>query len=280
MNILREVVSECGTTISHACALFDMPRSNFYYRNQRADDSDIANEIYDIWQENQFYGYRKITAILQQKNVAINHKKVLRLMQQMGIYALVPAPHTSKKANHNQCEKFPYLLGEMEITAPNQAWQTDITYIKMPLGFMYLLAFIDVFSRYLVSFAIGNTMDGDFAEDALKSALLCAKPELVNSDHGSQFTCKNWISMLKDNDVKISISGVGRCIDNVYIERFWRSLKVEQIYLNPPDNVKQLRENIKQYVEFYNHKRPHQALNYNIPARLYKSHNNQKIIPI
>ncbi len=183
------------------------------------------------------------------------------------IQAIHPGPNTSKRNKLHATH--PYLLRGMQFIRPNQAWQVDITYLRMPNGFIYLVALIDVYSRYIVGWSLSNTLETDFCIDALRSGLTNAEPEIINSDQGCQFTSEDWINFLREWGIKISMTGKGRCLDNIYIERFWRSLKREEFYLNEYKNVKDLREAISAYIEFYNRRRGHQSLGYKTPAELY-----------
>jgi putative transposase len=227
------------------------------------------NEIHEIWMKTPFYGYRRITAELRNLGYAINRKRVQRLMNQMKIRALYPKPKTSRA--NQQHEKYPYLLTDLEINRPDQVWATDITYIPMDRGFLYLVALIDLYSRYIVAWNLSNSLETEFCLSMLESALTKGKPDILNSDQGCQFTSERWTDQLHTNGIRISMDGKGRCMDNIYIERFWRSLKQEEIYLNPPDTVSQARQNIHDYMQFYNHRRFHQALKYQTPAALYES---------
>jgi putative transposase len=184
-----------------------------------------------------------------------------------GIQAIHPGPNTSKRNKLHAT--YPYLLRNIEITRPNQAWQVDVTYLRMPTGFMYLVALIDVYSRYVVGWSLSNTLETEFCLDALKIGLKEAVPEIINSDQGCQFTSEDWIDFLHEWEIKISMTGKGRCLDNIYIERFWRSLKREEFYLNEYKSVKELRNAISAYIEFYNRRRGHQSLGYKTPADMY-----------
>lgn len=165
---------------------------------------------------------------------------------------------------------YPYLLKNLIINKPNQVWATDITYIKMQKGFVYLVALIDLFSRYIIDWQLSITLEKEFCIDMLKTALITRqKPEIINSDQGSQFTSNEWTGILTDNNIKVSMDGKGRCIDNIIIERFWRSAKQEEIYIKPCDTIKEVRQNIGKYIIFYNQERPHQSLNYKTPDEVY-----------
>lgn len=195
-------------------------------------------------------------------------------MQLGGIQAVHPGPNTSRRNKLHAVH--PYLLRNMTICRANQAWMIDITYLRMPRGFMYLVALIDVYSRYVVGWSLSNTLETAFCIEALKSSLVTAKPEIINSDQGCQFTSDDWINFLRENCIKISMTGKGRCLDNIYIERFWRSFKREEFYLNEYCDVRELKKAISIYIEFYNHKRWHQSLDYKTPAQVYMAGNGEK----
>ena len=245
--------------------------------NNHVNDSNIANEISELWSKYCFFGYRKITAILrQEKGYNINHKKVLRLMKQMGLQAIYARPKTTMP--NKEHIKYPYLLRDLTINKVNQVWSTDITYIKMPKGFVYLTALIDLFSRFIVSWKISITMDTEFCLIMLNQALKLGKPDIINTDQGSQFTSNEWIKKILANNIKVSMDGIGRWVDNVYIERFWRTAKQEEIYINPSDNITELKERINQFIDFYNYQRPHQSLDYCTPSQIYYGDKNRRKI--
>ena len=254
-------------------------RSNLYYKPRNIDKiSNICNDIYELWQKYQFFGYRRITAILNdQKNYDINHKKVLRLMRLIGIKALYPKRKTT--IINKKDYKYPYLLKDLVINRSNQVWATDITYIKTPVGFVYLVALIDLFSRFIISHQLSISMNTQFCLNILKKGIKkYQKPEIINSDQGSQFTSHDWVKTLNKNNIQISMDGKGRWIDNIYMERFWRSAKQEEIYLNPPDNIKDLKQGIDKFINFYNYQRPHQSLNYKTPSQIYHNDDNMRKI--
>jgi len=258
-------------SIRHQCKLLDVNRATHYYANvpTSKEDALLMNEVREVWLRHPFYGYRRITKELQAMGYRINKKRVQRLMRFMDIKALYPKPKTSIK---NEAHKvYPYLLKDTAITRANQAWQVDITYLHHKGGFMYLVALIDIHSRFVVSWEISNTLHTDFCLDALKKGVKVNLPEIVNSDQGCQFTSGDWIDVLRENNIKISMTGKGRCHDNIYIERFWRSVKYEEIYLNDYDSVSELKSAIGSYIKFYNHKRWHQSLGYKTPAEVYNN---------
>lgn len=245
-------------------------RSTLYYKENppTINDIDLLNKIREVWEKYSFYGYRRITRELKTNDkIKINHKRVQRLMRWGGIQAIHPGPNTSKRNRPHKV--YPYLLREIKVIRPNQAWQIDITYLRMPSGFMYLVALIDVYSRYVVGWSLSNRLETAFCIDALKSGLVHAKPEMINSDQGCQFTSDEWISFLQEWKISISMTGKGRCTDNIYIKRFWRSLKREEFYLNEYTSVKALRKAISAYIKFYNQERGHQSLDYKTPAAVY-----------
>lgn len=252
------------------CELLGLNRSTLYYKEKRVgiDDIELLNTIRGIWERYPFYGYRRITRELRSKHkIKVNRKRVQRLMVWGGIQAIYPGPNTSKRNKLHSV--YPYLLRGLPIIGPNQAWQVDITYLRMPNGFMYLVALIDVYSRYIVGWSLSNTLETAFCIDALKSGLVTAKPAIINSDQGCQFTSEDWVNFLHEWEIKISMTGKGRCSDNIYIERFWRSLKREEFYLNEYKSVKKLRKAISAYIKFYNQERGHQSLGYKTPAAVY-----------
>ncbi len=246
-----------------------MNRSTVYYKPIEVAQVDIIlmNVIREIWSCIPQYGYRRITRELRAMGYKVNRKRVYRLMQIMGIQAIYPKPKTSMP--NKEHDVYPYLLGDLCINRVNQVWCVDITYLKVGNGFMYLVALIDVYSRYIVGWELSNTLEADFCIEMLNCALKKAKPEIVNSDQGCQFTSDDWIKVLKANKIDISMDGKGRCLDNIYIERFWRSLKYEDFYLNDYQTVSELRSGIKSYIEFYNHRRWHQSLDYKTPSQVY-----------
>jgi putative transposase len=256
--------------------LLGLNRSTLYYKEKPADidDIDLLNAIRDIWERLPFYGYRRITKELRAKEIQVNRKRVQRLMVWGGIQAIHPGPNTSKRNKQHAVHR--YLLRDLDITHANQAWMVDITYLRMPNGFMYLVALIDVYSRFVVGWSLSNTLETGFCIDALKSGLVRAKPEIINSDQGCQFTSDDWVNFLLEKGIKVSMTGKGRCTDNIYIERFWRSFKREEFYLNEYQSVGELKKAISAYIEFYNQRRWHQSLGYKTPAEIYFSGNSNQ----
>ncbi|MDQ1299064.1 MAG: putative transposase [Campylobacterota bacterium] len=206
------------------CELLGVNRSSLYYDKKTAEQggADLLNMIREIWEKYPFYGYRRITKELKANGIKVNRKRVQRAMVLGGIQAIYPGPNTSRR---NRLHKIhPYRLRDLVIERPNQAWMVDITYLRLRQGFVYLVALIDVYSRYIVGWSLSTTLETSFCIDAVKDGLLIAKPEIINSDQGCQFTSEEWIDFLKAQAITVSMTGKGRCKDKIYIERFWRSL--------------------------------------------------------
>lgn len=251
------------------CKLLGVNRSSCYYQPQGESAENLAymRIIDEQYLKTSYFGYRKMTDWLVRQGYPVNYKRVQRLMQLMGLRGSVPGPHTSKP--HAKHKIYPYLLKGMKIQAPNLVWSTDLTYIPMACGFMYLTAVIDWYSRYVLSWELSNTMDHLPCCDALASALEHAEPVIFNTDQGSQFTSKEFTQILLDRQILISMDGRGRALDNVFIERLWRSVKYENIYLNDYDSVPALYQGLKAYFEHYNHERPHQTHDGATPAEVH-----------
>ncbi len=214
-----------------------------------------------------FYGSRRMKVWLDRQGHWVNRKKVRRLMRTMGLQAIYRRPRTSQPGPGHKV--YPYLLGAMEITRPNQAWVADITYIPMAKGFHYLVAIMDWYSRYVVAWRLSNTMDADFCVEALEEALGKVTPEVFNTDQGSQFTSEGFTDLLEQNGIKISMDGKGRYADNILAERLWRTVKYEEVYLKAYTDGRQAKADLDAYFLFYNTQRPHQALGYRTPAEVF-----------
>jgi putative transposase len=258
-------------SISEQCSLIELPRSSYYFEpiGITVEDLETMKLIDKIYTDYPFYGYRKVTQELRNQGMRYNHKRILRLMQLMGIQALIPRRNLSKPSKEHLI--FPYLLRNVRITKTNQVWSTDITYIPMYKTFAYLVAVMDWFSKYVLSWEISNTLDVHFCLSALDRALRLGKPEIFNTDQGSQFTSQNFVRMVLDNKIKLSMDSKGRASDNIFIERLWRSLKYEDIYLKEYRTYHELFEGLKNYFYFYNNKRSHQSLKYKTPADIYRN---------
>jgi putative transposase len=248
----------------------DLNRSSLYYQQVEADaqDLELMRLIDEQYLKTPFYGSRRMRQALNRSGYQVNRKRVKRLMQQMGIEAIYRKPRTSKPAPENKI--YPYLLRGLTIDRPNQVWASDITYIPMRKGFLYLVAIIDWHSRFVVSWRLSNSMETGFCTEALDDALAQSIPEIFNTDQGSQFTSRNFTEILDDKKVKISMDGKGRFLDNIFIERLWKSLKYEEVYLKAYEDIKEARASIAEWIRFYNFDRPHQALGYNTPWEVYE----------
>lgn len=257
-------------SIVSQCRLLGLNRSS-YYLEEETDESAynvlLMNLIDQEHTRHPFYGSRRMAAWLCTKGYSVNRKRVQRLMKQMGIEAIYPQKNLSK-ANPNH-KKFPYLLRGLEIKSPNYVWSTDITYIKLLNGFAYCVAIIDWFSRYVVAWRVSNTLDTIFCLEALEEALGVGKPDIFNTDQGTQFTSLDFIGRLEKESIKISMDGRGRALDNIFVERLWRSLKYENIYLSDYQSVKEARLGIGEYFKFYNNERLHQSLDYRCPREIH-----------
>ena len=216
-----------------------------------------------------FYGSRKIAAWLKSQNYSVNRKRVRRLMRIMGLKAIYRRPRTSKPASGHKI--YPYLLGGMKITRPNQVWAADITYIPMARGFLYLVAIIDWYSRYVLSWRLSNTLDAGFCVEALDEALKKVKPDIFNTDQGAQFTSEAFTGLLEQHGVKVSMDGKGSYNDNLFIERLWRTVKYEEVYLKAYQDGTEAKIGLGNYFRFYNTERPHQTHSYRTPAEVYTS---------
>lgn len=255
--------------ISRQCKLLEISRSSYYFSPQGLDAEDlmVMEAIDKIYTKHPFYGSPKITDALRKQGKLYNHKRIARLMRIMGIQALYPKKNLSKQ---NQDHKvYPYLLRNTKIERNNQVWSTDITYIPMNRGSAYLVAVIDWYSRYVLSWGLSNTLDAYFCVVAVEEALAGRKPEIFNTDQGSQFTSEMFVNTIIGNDIALSMDSRGRALDNVFIERLWRSLKYEDIYIKDYGTMPELYGGLKSYFHFYNYERSHQALSYKTPAEVY-----------
>lgn len=257
-------------SITRQCELVGLNRSSYYKSasSENSQNQTIMSRIEEIYTKHPYYGSRRIVVELRKYGLIVNRKRVSRLMNLMGIQGVAPGPSTSKP--HPKSRKYPYLLKDIRLERANQAWSSDITYIPTVKGFMYLVAIIDNYSRSILSYELSNTMDTDFCVRALKKALLkYGTPEIFNTDQGSQFTSDEFTGILHENGIKISMDGKGRALDNILMERFWRNLKYEDIYLREYPDVLSLHVGIGRYINYYNRERPHQSLGYVPPAAKY-----------
>jgi len=259
-------------SIQRQCELIGLPHSSYYREGPTGQETHENLEIMrciDLeYTDHPFYGTRQMRNVLRRKGYKINRKRVQRLMRKMGIQSIAPKPNTSKA--HPQHKVYPYLLRNFDVTRSNQVWCSDLTYIRLAGGFVYLTAVMDWHSRYVLSWELSITMDREFCVSALERALRChGTPHIFNTDQGAQYTSHEFTKVLKDKEIKISMDGKGRAMDNIFIERLWRSVKYEEIYVNEFKSVEQLRKALKKYFDFYNHERPHQSFNAQTPAEVY-----------
>ena len=252
------------------CALLGISRSSLYYQPTQAKvkDLELMTLMDRQYLKTPFYGSRRMSVWLRREGYLVNRKRVRRLMRVMGIEAIYRRPNTSRPSPENKV--YPYLLRGLEVSGVNQVWMADITYIPMARGFLYLVAIMDWYSRYVLAWRLSNTLDADFCVDGLEEARRQGKPEIFNTDQGSQFTSEAFTSMLLEHGIRISMDGKGRYIDNIFVERLWRSVKYEEVYLKAYQNVPEARAGIGAYLRFYNHERPHQALGYQTPQEIFE----------
>ena len=251
-------------SIRRQCELLGLNRSSWYYEpaGETAENLALMRRLDEQYMATPFYGSRKLAEVL-----GVNRKRVQRLMRLMGLEAIYPKPRTTFRDREHRV--YPYLLRSVEVVRPNQVWSSDITYIPMPRGFMYLTVILDWYSRYVLAWRVSNTLDGRFCLEALEEALGRERPEIFNSDQGVQYTALAFTSRLERAGVAISMDGRGRALDNVFVERLWRSVKYEDVYLKGYGTVAELESGLTRYFEFYCHRRPHQALGYRTPGEVY-----------
>ncbi len=255
--------------IKSQAELLSLNRSGLYYRPLAPSAEEVAlkHRIDELYTLRPFYGSRRITANLRREGWQLNRKAVQRHMREMGIAGISPGPNLSKRRADHQI--YPYLLRGLTISEPNHVWGIDITYIRLARGWLYLVAIIDWFSRYVVSWELDDSLELSFVLSAVARALTKAKPVILNSDQGSQFTSPSYLEHLRSVGVQVSMDGKGRASDNVFTERLWRSLKYEEVYLKDYQSPREARKGITQYLDFYNHERLHQSLDYQTPAEVY-----------
>lgn len=256
-------------SLRRQCELVGLARSSWYY--EPAQESELNLTLMRLIDEYHLktptYGRRNMTTWLRRQGYQVNPKRVGRLMKLMGLEAIYPKPQTSQKSPEHKI--YPYLLRNYTIERPNQVWSTDITYIPMPHGFMYLVAIMDWYSRYVLAWSLSNTLERFFCLEALSESLQQGKPEIFNSDQGSQFTSLDFTSRLEEAHIRISMDGRGRAFDNIFIERLWRTVKYEHVYLYHHETVPELYKGLTSYFHFYNHERFHQSLNNFTPAEAH-----------
>ena len=257
-------------SVRRQCELLGLSRSSLYYEpgGEAAEDLRLMRLIDEQYTARPFYGSRRMTIRLNEQGEGVNRKRVRRLMRVMGLEAIYPKPRLSLAGKGHRI--YPYLLRGVTVERRDQVWSTDITYVPMTSGFMYLAAVIDWFSRYVIAWRLSNTLDGSFCLEMLDEALGRGRPEVFNTDQGVQFTAQGFTGRLETAGVAVSMDGKGRCLDNVFVERLWRSVKYEDIYIQGYDTVPGLHSGLARYFAFYNDERPHQSLDYRAPAAVYR----------
>jgi putative transposase len=273
MNQRRDIVDKAHKELSikEQCQLMSIHRSGYYY--QHKTESELNLELMALidkhYMDHPYMGVPSMTQWLDKDmGYNVNKKRVRRLYKLLDLFAIVPGPHTSR--GNKEHKKYPYLLRNLKITRPNQVWCTDITYLPIKSGYMYLIAIIDLYSRFVVGWSLSNSMDAEWCKETVERAIKQhGKPEIINSDQGSQFTSDEFTGFLQQKQINISMDGKGRATDNIFIERLWRSLKYENIYLNAYSTAMELRAGVNDYFEYYNHTRRHSSLDYQKPVELF-----------
>ncbi len=264
------IAPTAGLSVIRQCALLGLARSSFYYRRrpESAEELDLLKRLDRIFTDNPVYGSRRLQVALWREGVLVGRRRIRRLMQKLGLWAVRPKRNTSKP--HPAHKIYPHLLRGLTIDQPNQVWATDITYIPMRHGFLYLVAIIDWATRRVLSWRLSNTLTTGFCVEALRAALArFGKPGIFNTDQGSQFTSEEFTRVLRDHGVKISMDGRGRCHDNIFVERLWWTVKHEWVYLRPAANGIEQKRSLAEFFDWYNRRRPHQALGWKTPDEAY-----------
>jgi len=256
-------------SVRRQCELLGLNRSSLYYLPTGESDFNLLlmNKLDEQYTRTPFYGVCKMTEYLCQLGHEVNEKRVRRLLRKMGLEAVYPKPNLSKR--HPEHKVFPYLLRGLEINRCNQVWSTDITYIRLNKGFVYLMAIIDWHSRYVLNWSLSTSLEAEFCIDTLAETLEVLQCEIFNTDQGSQFTTPRFTDLLLEKNIQVSMDGRGRALDNIFVERLWRTVKYEKVYLSDFQSVQDAYTGLKEYFEFYNHDRMHQSLDYRTPAQVY-----------
>jgi putative transposase len=267
LSLLRQerkllIVPNHNISLRSQCKLLNVNRSGLYYvrKEETAYNLELMHRIDEQYTKTPFYGVPRMTVYLRSLGYKINEKRIYRLMKLMAISAVYAKKKISVANKENKV--YPYLLKDLEIIRPNHVWSTDITYIRLSSGFIYLVAIIDWFSRFVLSFKLSQSLEIAFCVKALNEALEKFKPDIFNTDQGSQFTSKEFTDLLQANRIRISMDGKGRCFDNIFIERLWRTIKYEEVYLHSYNNIEEAYNYLHKYLSFYNYERPHQSLGY------------------
>jgi len=260
-----------GISLTRQCELLGVARSGLYYKPVPMSDENLAllHILDELYTEYPFFGTRRMTHWVRDLGYPVNRKRIVRLMRELGLVAIYPGPRTT--VPNLEHKVYPYLLRNVPILSVNHVWSTDITYIRLRGGFIYLTAIIDWYSRYVIAWEVSNTLESGFCVSALERALRIATPEIFNTDQGSQFTSRDFSGLLLDAGVQISMDGRGRALDNIFVERLWRSIKYEEVYLKDYQSMAHAIEELGRYFTFYNELRQHQSLDYKTPGYVYRS---------
>jgi len=261
-----------GLSIRRQCELLSVNRSSIYYKPKERQLSDeqleLLRVIDEVYTRYPFFGTRQMASYLQNEGYGqVKRHHTRWAYERLGLQSVAPGPHTSKP--HPEHRIYPYLLRDILISAPNQVWSTDLTYIRLKQGFVYLMAIIDWYSRFVLDWELSINMEADFCIDTLGRVLEQGECDIFNTDQGAQFTSKGFTDLLKEHDIKISMDGKGRALDNIFVERLWRSVKYECVYLHEWHSVREARDALREYFDFYNHKRPHQSLGGEVPYAIH-----------
>lgn len=270
-EILNFVKPSKKLSIRRQCELLSVHRSNVYYKSvgESPENLSLMRLMDEHYLDHPTYGVLQMQDFLFSKGYRVNHKRVRRLLRKMGLMAIYPKKNLSRLGMAKYIH--PYLLKGLTVTKPNQVWATDITYIPMTKGFMYLTAIIDLYSRYVVGWNVSNSLDAENVLSVLKHSIKKhGKPEMINSDQGSQFTCPLWVEHLQEKQIKISMDSKGRALDNIFIERLWRTVKQDYVYLHPAENGTELYNGLQGFFKYYNHQKTHQGIGRVCPVELYK----------
>ena len=271
---MREYIedpNEALLSIRKQCDLIGIPRSTYYYKpvSETAYNLELMRHIDENYIKTPMYGSRRMMITLRNMGYEVNRKRVQGLMRKMGLEAMGPKPNLSKSSREHI--KFPYLLKGLKINSVNQVWAADITYIPTNNGYLYLVAILDLYSRYVLSWELSNTLESDFCLEALEKAVSKDRPEIFNTDQGVQFTCKKFVNFLQKNKIQVSMDGRGRYWDNIFIERLWRTVKYEEVYLKHYEDGLEAKQGLDSYLKFYNTERIHQSLDYKTPSVIYQA---------
>jgi putative transposase len=261
--------AEAELPLTVQARLLGLSRASLYYQPLAPAPQEVAlkHRIDELYTAHPYYGSRRITAVLRQQGQVINRKAVQRHMQEMGLAGVAPGPHTSRR--HPMHPVYPYLLRTVTAAHPNHVWGIDITYVRLQAGWLYLVAVLDWYARYVIAWELDQSLELGFVLATVDQALAVGCPTIWNSDQGSHFTSPQYLSRLEERGIQISMDGVGRALDNIFVERLWRTVKYEEVYLQSYGTPREARQSLARYFQFYNHERPHQALGYRTPAALY-----------